>query len=75
MTPSPEAAGREGKRLPRPAINASEGTTVVLVSHELELVRRHAHHVIALNKGVVAFEGPPDQLPATGGLDSLFVRG
>ena len=57
------------------AINASEGTTVVLVSHELELVRRHAHHVIALNKGVVAFEGPPDQLPATGGLDSLFVRG
>ena len=48
---------------------------MVLVSHELELVRRHAHHVIALNKGVVAFEGPPDQLPATGGLDSLFVRG
>jgi ABC-type branched-subunit amino acid transport system ATPase component len=56
------------------AINARDGTTVVLVSHELELVRRHAHHVIALRNGIVAFEGPPSGLPEAAELSLLFGR-
>lgn len=56
------------------AINARDGTTVVLVSHELELVRRHAHHVIALSGGTVAFEGPPSGLPESAELGRLFGR-
>lgn len=56
------------------AISARDGTTVVLVSHELDLVRKHAHHVIALRDGAVAYEGPPGGLPETGDLDRLFGR-
>lgn len=56
------------------AINARDGTTVVLVSHELDLVRRHAHHVIALRDGTAAFEGPPSDLPEAADLNRLFGR-
>ncbi|MFG6116734.1 ABC transporter ATP-binding protein [Halobacillus sp. MO56] len=38
------------------------GTTLVMVTHDMELVDQHADHVIVLEKGQVAFEGSPAQL-------------
>ena len=41
------------------------GTTVVLVSHDLELIRLHAHHVMWIEDGKVAAEGPPETVLTT----------
>ncbi|HHC09374.1 MAG TPA: phosphonate ABC transporter ATP-binding protein [Actinobacteria bacterium] len=43
------------------AIN-DEGTSVVCSLHHLDLVHRYADRVIALNEGVVVFEGSPDEI-------------
>ncbi|SEB00339.1 energy-coupling factor transport system ATP-binding protein [Thalassobacillus cyri] len=38
------------------------GTTLVMVTHDMELVEQHADHVIVVDKGKVAFEGSPSEL-------------
>ena len=38
------------------------GGTVVLVSHDLAVVRRVAHHVLVLDHGRLVASGPPDQI-------------
>ena len=40
-------------------LNATRGTTVVMVLHELNLAARYADHVVALLDGKVVAEGPP----------------
>jgi zinc transport system ATP-binding protein len=40
-------------------LNADRGVTVVLVSHELNMVSKHAHHVLCLKDGRIQCEGPP----------------
>src|SRR5207253_3218312 len=41
-------------------INAEQGVTIVLVSHDTSVVYQHAHHVLCMRDGRIAHEGPPD---------------
>jgi zinc transport system ATP-binding protein len=40
-------------------LNSDTGVTILLVSHELNVVSKHAHHVLCLKDGRVQCEGPP----------------
>lgn len=39
-----------------------EGKTIILVTHDMNIVLNHSDHAIVLNNGVVAFEGTPSDL-------------
>lgn len=39
-----------------------QGTAVVIVTHDMELVARHCQRVIVLNEGSIAFDGSPNHL-------------
>ena len=41
---------------------AAEGTSMVLVTHEVRFARQVADRVIFLSDGVIVEEGPPDQV-------------
>jgi iron complex transport system ATP-binding protein len=43
-------------------LNRSEGRTVVMVLHELNLACRYADHLIALRDGTVVAAGPPSEI-------------
>ncbi len=43
-------------------INKEEGVTVLCSLHFLDLVHRYADRAIALNNGVLMFDGPPNQI-------------
>jgi iron complex transport system ATP-binding protein len=43
-------------------LNASRGTTVVLVLHELNLAARYADHLVAMREGRVVAAGPPGKV-------------
>lgn len=43
-------------------INQTTGVTVVLVSHELSMISRFAHHVLCLKDGQIKCEGAPQML-------------
>jgi zinc transport system ATP-binding protein len=40
-------------------INKQAGVTILLVSHDLSVVNRHAHHVLCLKNGRIECEGSP----------------
>ncbi len=40
-------------------LNRTDGTTILLVSHDLSIVSRFAHDVLCLRDGVIACQGPP----------------
>jgi iron complex transport system ATP-binding protein len=48
-------------------LNESEGRTVVLVLHDLNLACRYAHHLVAMKDGRIVAEGHPNEVitPAT----------
>jgi len=41
---------------------ASEGRTMILVTHEMKFAREVADHVIYLHNGLIEEEGPPEAL-------------
>ncbi len=43
-------------------LNRETGVTVLLVSHELSVVSRHAHHVLCLKDGRIQCQGPPQEI-------------
>ena len=43
-------------------LNREMNVSVVLVSHDLTVVTRHAHHVLCLRDGKIACEGPPGEV-------------
>lgn len=43
-------------------LNRERGTTILLVSHELSVVSRHAHHVLCLKDGHIQCQGPPAEV-------------
>jgi zinc transport system ATP-binding protein len=43
-------------------LNAERGVTVLLVSHELSMVSKHAHHVLCLKDGRIECEGKPEEI-------------
>lgn len=44
---------------------AREGTTMVVVTHEMSFARDVANHVVFMDCGVIIEEGPPDQIFST----------
>jgi zinc transport system ATP-binding protein len=40
-------------------LNQELGTTILLVSHDLSVVSKHAHHVLCLKDGMLQCQGPP----------------
>ncbi|MCJ1469079.1 hypothetical protein MMC07_007712 [Pseudocyphellaria aurata] len=44
------------------------GRTCILVTHNIALCVPRSHHVVALANGKIAFQGPPDQVMASGAL-------
>ncbi|MFI8633431.1 ABC transporter ATP-binding protein [Microbacterium sp. NPDC077663] len=40
-------------------LNATRGTTIVIVLHELNLAARYAHHLVAMRAGRIAAQGVP----------------
>jgi ABC-type Mn2+/Zn2+ transport system ATPase subunit len=43
-------------------LNRESGVTILLVSHELSVVSKHAHHVLCLKDGKIQCEGPPQAI-------------
>ncbi|HXG08445.1 MAG TPA: metal ABC transporter ATP-binding protein [Gemmataceae bacterium] len=43
-------------------LNRETGVTVLLVSHELSVVSKHAHHVLCLKDGRIQCQGPPQKI-------------
>ena len=41
---------------------AQEGLTMIVVTHEMEFARDVSHHVIFMDKGIIAEEGKPEEL-------------
>jgi len=53
-------------------LNRTTGVTVLLVSHELSMVSRHAHHVLCLTDGQIRCQGPPHEILTNEMLHSVF---
>ena len=51
---------------------AADGMAVLLVSHQLNLVARFAHHMVLLHRGRVAGEGAPADVMQASLLESLY---
>ena len=43
-------------------LNRESGVTILLVSHELSVVSKQAHHVLCLKDGCIQCEGPPREI-------------
>lgn len=43
-------------------INQERGTTIVLVSHEINMVNKHADQVLCLKNGLIECQGPPETI-------------
>jgi len=49
-----------------------QGRTVIIIAHRLSAVR-HAHHIIAMDKGQIVERGSHDQLVGKGGYYAHLV--
>jgi zinc transport system ATP-binding protein len=61
-------------------LNRETGVTILLVSHDLSVVSKHAHHVLCLKDGCIQCQGPPGEIPSmltqTFGTDKgIFTHG
>lgn len=54
-------------------ICASDGITMIVNLHQVELARRFADRIVGLNAGQVVFDGPPAELNAAA-LDRIYAR-
>ncbi len=53
-------------------LNRERGVTILLVSHELSVVSKHAHHVLCLKDGRIQCQGPPQEIVAGQMLKEIF---
>jgi len=51
-----------------------DGTTVVVVTHDLQLVADHASHLVVLAEGAVRASGPVDEVLASGAVEGAGLR-
>jgi iron complex transport system ATP-binding protein len=50
-------------------LNRSEGRTIVMVLHDLNQAARYGHHLVAMRRGAIVTEGPPEAV-----IDEQTVR-
>jgi iron complex transport system ATP-binding protein len=43
-------------------LNVTEGRTVVVILHDLNMAARYADFIVAMKDGVIVAQGPPDEL-------------
>ncbi len=55
-------------------LNRDSGVTILLVSHDLSVVNRHAHRVMCLQDGRIACEGPPHEIMSQAVLKQTFGK-
>jgi zinc transport system ATP-binding protein len=53
-------------------LNRETGVTILLVSHELSVVSKHAHHVLCLKDGRIQCQGPPSEVLTGETLEETF---
>jgi zinc transport system ATP-binding protein len=53
-------------------LNRETGATILLVSHDTNIVDRMAHHVLCLKDGRIACQGPPREIINTHMLEEIF---
>ena len=53
-------------------LNAESGVTILLVSHDLSVVSRFAHHVLCLKDGRIECQGAPTAMIEGGMLERTF---
>jgi zinc transport system ATP-binding protein len=56
-------------------INERQHITVLLVSHETDVIHQHVDHVLCLKDGRLACEGAPESVLTTGSLEQVFGVG
>jgi zinc transport system ATP-binding protein len=44
------------------SLNRTMGVTILLVSHEMDVVSKHAHHVLCMKDGQITCQGPPQDI-------------
>lgn len=54
-------AGFQAKCLERMERLMQEGTTVLLVTHDVQLIKRYCHRVLYLKQGSLVFDGSPEE--------------
>ena len=62
ITNGQDALEKEGMMSYLQAINEDRGITIMLISHDMDIVRRYAKRVIVLHYGKKVFDGPPREL-------------
>ena len=55
-------------------LNRERGTTIVLVSHDVSMVSRHAHHVLCIKDGLVHCQGTPQEINTPETLQQIFGK-
>lgn len=53
-------------------LNAREGTTVVMVLHDLAMAARYADHLVAMSEGAIVAEGAPADIVTPETIESVF---
>jgi zinc transport system ATP-binding protein len=53
-------------------LNKETGVTILLVSHDISMVSRHAHHVLCLKDGRIQCQGAPEDIVHSEGLNQIF---
>jgi zinc transport system ATP-binding protein len=53
-------------------LNRETGVTVLLVSHDVSMVSKHADHVLCLKDGLIRCEGPPQKVVTGEALEQIF---
>ncbi|BBI35824.1 ABC transporter ATP-binding protein [Cohnella abietis] len=54
------------------SFNVSEGRTIVMVLHDINLACRYAHHIVAIQDQQVYVEGSPEEIVTTGMIEAVF---
>ena len=55
-------------------LNRERGTTMLLVSHDVSMVTKHAHHVLCLKDGQIHCQGTPQQINTPETLQQIFGK-
>jgi iron complex transport system ATP-binding protein len=53
-------------------LNTTEGTTIVMVMHDLAMAARYADHLVAMCAGAIVAEGAPSQIVTPEVIESVF---